>query len=378
MMNRILLSTLLCLVACAPRNATGNKAAGHTAQTDEYIHVTHKWKGLDLSGFIGQQPSEAEIEQWKMQFEEANMADSVWRVEFHYCQSEDHYMAVHDFIELSYSHKSMDIPQDDRRTQWRLLQYDPDPARRPADGVASVRYLRTLYEEMLDYIRGTQWDINLGAALDADMRAFYLRLLSEEAGRRAGQAVRTALEKEEAVIKAYERAADILFAKVDGMEGSSSPDLLAQFRIRNLDGRIRDRETLLQVLAEDCVPEHMPDTRIAEADVDREYAAFAATFRDDEYSIPAVERRAALAQERKAWKCWMAARAELSRLLDGPAQTAFDQATRLLRRDKIIALKNRYNMHGYLSASFEALLLSADSTDDEILAHHLETLADGF
>ena len=345
---------------------------------NEYIRVTHRWKDPDLSCFIGRRPSEAEIDKWKEQFEQANPKDSVWRTEFRYCRDENRYMAVHDFIELSYSYNSRDVPQDDRRTQWRLLQYDPDPERRPAGEFSAVRYIRTLYEEMLDYIRGSQWDINLGADLDADMRAFYQRILSDAVCRHAGQPIQAAVRKESAAITAYDRAAGVLFAKVDGMEGSSSPYRTAQFRIRNIEGRIRDREALLFALTEDAVPQFLPDTRITEADVEREYETFAATFRDDAYSTPAAERRAALEQERRAWKRWMTARAEVSRLLDGNPKTTFDQATRNLRRDKLILLKNRCNIPGYLSASFEALLLSEDNTDEEILAHHLETLAGGF
>ena len=374
---------LLGLIACSPKKPAEEEYPSYSEAKllsdtmNEYIRVTRRWKDPDLSCFIGRRPLETEIDKWKGEFERANPNDSVWRTEFRYCRDENHYMAVHDFIELSYNYKSGDIPQDDRRTQWRLLQYDPDPERRPAGEFAKVRYLRTLYEEILDYIRGSQWDINLGATLDADMRAFYQRILSDAVCRHAGQPIQAAIRKESAAIAAYDRAAGVLFAKVDGMEGSSSPDRAAQFRIRNIEGRIRDREALLFALTEDAVPQFLPDTRITEADVEREYETFAVTFQDDEYGVSVEARKAALEQERRVWKRWMTARAEVSCLLDGNPKTAFDQATRNLWRDKLILLKNRCNIPGYLSASFEALLLSEDDTDEEILAHHLETLTGG-
>lgn len=364
----------------ADETAAQKAPAAEQTRRAECVPVSHKWKERNLDVFIGPKPTTAEIEEWKTTFERVNPEDSVWVTLFNYFHGESHYMAAHDLIELFFSYKSKDISWDDRWIQWRLLQFDPEPDRMPADVFGKVRYFRTLYEELLDYVRGTQLEMNIGAYFDADMRRFYLNLLDSVSFDCADGNVRPALKKEAAARDRYNAAAYGLYTKIDGspreFNGSSYPYRIGMFEVLVLDGEISASERVLNGLTNDVIPKNRHESAISGKHIEKEYATFAASLEENDYGYPLKERLAALEQDRKAWNRWMACRNEVSRQLTGNARTAYDMATQALQRYKLIMLKNRYEKDdAFCPTIIEKHLLSYEtSTDADIFAHNLELL----
>ena len=96
--------------------------SGEEEETDA-VHLIRHWKDLDSSVFRGKVPSREQIEKWKRAFEMANPKDTAWRFEVAYFKDKDHYQAVRDFIEIWHG---QDAPEEDEeRTEWRILQWDP-------------------------------------------------------------------------------------------------------------------------------------------------------------------------------------------------------------------------------------------------------------
>ena len=71
----------------------------------------------------------------------------------------------------------------------------------------------------------------------------------------------------------------------------------------------------------------------------------------------------------------MASREGVSALLDGVQKRAYDMATGIICREKLVLLKNRYNSDdGFNRDSLTPFLASTWWTDEDILAHNLEKL----
>ena len=376
------------IVACSPKKRSGSARETSDPQAEmtesaeelsEYVRVSHEWKDLDLSNFIGIPPTEEEIKKWKTEFEYANSKDSVWRTAFGYFRDEAHYMAVNDLIELIHGPKYEQFASDDRCIEWRLRQFDPDPARMPKKGFAKIRYFRTLYEELLDYSKGSQFELTLGGWLDTDLREVYLRLLCNKIADQSEEDLTSILKEEKALIDKYNHAVYETYLKVQGsssgFNGTMFPSLVAEFDVINLDMEIQACEDFLKGIMDDVVEEHLPKSTISAKDVEKEYKVFASSFAEAELTFPVEVRKQILAQERNAWNRWMDCRARISRRLDGNAKLAYDRATPRIQRHKLIMLKNRYNTP---TSSFnyvaKHLLLYDKSTDEQIRAHNLETL----
>ena len=380
------LAALSCSVHPSKQGTARETAAQQAEMTEsadelsEYVHVSHKWKDLDPSRFIGPRPTVDEIETWKAEFESVNPTDSVWRTEFNYFRGEGHYIAVHDLIELIHGPKHEEFASDDRRIEWRLHQFDPDPARMPKQGFAKIRYFRTLYEELLDYSRGSQWDLTLGGWFDTDLREVYLRLLCNTIAARSEESLKPILKEEKALIDKYNHAVYETYLKVQGsssgFNGTMFPSLVAEFDVINLDMEIQAQEDFLKGIMDDVVEEHLPKSAISAKDVEQEYKVFASSFTEEELSFPVEVRKQILAQESNAWNSWMDCRARISGRLDGNAKLAYDKATMRIQRFKLIMLKNRYNTptSAYQEYISKHLLSYENSTDEEIFAHNLEAL----
>lgn len=390
-MKRIIVLTvaMIGIVACAPKKQSGSaretsdpqaEMTESTEELSEYVRVSHKWKDLEPSRFIGPRPTADEIETWKAEFESVNPTDSVWRTEFNYFRGEGHYMAVQDLIELIHGPKNKEFASDDRCIEWRLRQFDPDPARMPKKGFAKIRYFRTLYEELLDYSKGSQFELTLGGWLDTDLREVYLRLLCDTIAARSEESLKPILKEEKALIDKYNHAVYETYLKVQGsssgFNGTMFPSLVAEFDAINLDMEIQAQEDFLKGIMDDVVEEHLPKSAISAKDVDKEYKVFASSFAEEELSFPVEVRKQILAKERNAWNRWMDCRTRISRRLDGNAKLTYDRATLRIQRHKLIMLKNRYNtptsaFQEYIS---KHLLSYENSTDEEIFAHNLEAL----
>ena len=97
----------------------------------DYVPVHREWREIPSSAYIFGVPSKQTIAKWKKQFEKANDADSVWFNDFRCCEGMERWLAANDLIELWFGPHRVS-GQDDARTLWRLLQYDPDLEEMPS------------------------------------------------------------------------------------------------------------------------------------------------------------------------------------------------------------------------------------------------------
>lgn len=66
------------------------------------------------------------------------------------------------------------------------------------------------------------------------------------------------------------------------------------------------------------------------------------------------------------WKQWMAQRDKISHTLSGKLKTVYDNSTNIIKRNKLIQFKNRYEQYGCGERSWLNMLLSDDCTDKEL------------
>ena len=343
----------------------------------DYVSVPHHWKNLDDSVFLSSVPSPMTIEKWKKEFESANPADSVWKTDITRFEDEAHYLAVTDFIELWHS-VAADI--DVSQTEWRLLQWDPDPTSMPEGGFAKVSHLRELFESLMCYDTASQWDMTFYAWLWTDFMGFYNKVLRREIGKRVNQDIHLALKKEASARERFYWKESAAFQKIQGDSlggGSCFPYCVGMFGKESVGAEAKANEIFLFTLMEKGRQMEVPEGFSSEV-VLKEYTRFSDVIEQEgdlEYRHPAAERIKALSAERKSWNMWMTQRKNVSSLLSGNQKKAFDAATRILCREKLILLKNRYNTNDAFNPWFnESFLASRDWSDKQILEHNLEEL----
>lgn len=359
--------------------------SGEEEETDA-VHLIRHWKDLDSSVFRGKVPSREQIEKWKRAFEMANPKDTAWRFEVAYFKDKDHYQAVRDFIEIWHSQNAPD--DDDERTEWRLLQWDPRFDDMPGSEAGRLFYIRDLFEDLMDYERGSQWDMTFYGWLWTDFMDFYIRILRQETDKRVSRQVAAALARERKAADKLHDCESAAYQTIQGdpvWPGSSFPYRVGMFGKECLGIEAKAMEYLLIGLMEGEEPGGMPSS-ITTGDVLREYDVFSETLTQDgseEYdeelrrllSDWASKKRSTLSNEKKAWASWMASRERVSALLDGVQKRAYDMATGIICREKLVLLKNRYNSDdGYNRDSLTPFLASTWWTDEDILAHNLEKL----
>lgn len=343
----------------------------------DYVSVPHQWKDLDDSVFLSTVPSQKTIEKWKREFEAANPADSVWKPDITRFEDAEHYLAVTDFIEL-WHQVAADI--DLSQTEWRLLQWDPDPTSIPEGGFAKVTHLRELYESLMCYDTGSQWDMTFYAWLWSDFMGFYNKVLRREIGKRVNQDIHLALKKEASARERFYWKESAAFQKMEGDSlggGSSFPYRVGMFGKESLEAEAKANEIFLFTLMENGrlmeVPQGFEPNVVLQ-----EYKRLADVLEhEEEYECcyPKAEKIKELFAERKAWNEWMNQREKVSSLLNGNQKKAFDAATRILCREKLILLKNRYNVNNAFCPSYIVPhLASRDWPDKLILEHNLEEL----
>ena len=343
-----------------------------------YVNVAHQWKDLDDSVYLTCIPVRETIENWKRDFERANPTDSVWRMDLARFKDVNHYLTVTDFIELWHKVAAeIDVPQ----TEWRLLQWDSNPTSMPKGGFAKVVYIRDLYESLMCYETGSQWDMTFYGWLWTDFLTFYNKLLHREICSRVSQNVRVAMEKEWSTRERFQWKESDAFQKMQGDSlggGSSFPYSVGMFGKESLEAAASANEIFLFTLMEnsrmlDVAEGFSPELVI------QEYEHFAEVIKNtaEEYDgcYPVAEKLKVLFEDKNAWRNWMIQRTKVSSLLAGSQKKAFDVATGILCRKKLILLKNRYNIDDAFCPSYISNSLAhEDWTKSQILGHNLEEL----
>lgn len=343
------------------------------------ILVTRVWKDLAPDISFGGTPSPKDIAQWKRDFESANPNDSVWFFELARFRDMNHYVAVQDYIELLHGSRCENYSDNDKRLLWRLDQYDPLIEQKPLSGFEKIQFIRGQYERLLDYELGSQWDMTLWSWLSTDFRSLYGRTMEKEILRLASKNVSNELKLEFKCEEAYSWASSNAFQKIYGSPvwgGSSFPYRVGCYGIPNIDMGNNAKEDLLHALYDSTFTKESGYSIISRTLIEQEYATFTDTLEEDgEYTYSLKEQKDALNGDKRAFFKWMEARATVSAKLSGTTKTVYENATQLIMRNKLILLKNRFNIDdGFCQDYVVKHLLTENSSDEELMNHKLEKL----
>lgn len=357
-------------VASYPIEATDDSTSG-------YITVTRRWKDLEPNIYYGKVPTAKEISKWEKDFEAVNPPDTVWSFVVGQYKNTEHYVAIRDYIELLHGSQSTNYPDDDRRLLWRLDQYDPLVEQKPHTGAGKVLYIRNQYERLLDYELGSQWDMTLWAWLSTDFRELYGRVLEKEIMSRIGLRVFNELRKEFKAEGRYYEASSKAFQIIEGSpiwSGSSFPYRTGFFGSANIDIGNIAKESLFKALVDSTYSVGNMYAEISKAILEQEYTRFDNALSEyEDYTYPLDEQRSALDGDKKAFFFWMSARYAVSEKLTGTVKRNYDNATQAIMRQKLILLKNRFNLDdGFCPEYIVKQLLANDCSDNELKNHYLE------
>ena len=356
--------------------------ADETAGMPDYIKVSRAWKDIPYEVFIGRVPKEKEITRWKKEFEKAHTVDSVWYSQLGLYKDAEQYICDVDFTELLHGRFCEAFAQNDRRTEWRLLQYGYDSNRQtPVTELDKVMNLKGIYEDVLDRELGSQMDMNLHSWLVNDFQDFYIRLLYDVCSKKLSSPVVQALRVEQAAAKRAHAKTSAAYRKIDGtpsgFDGSSYPYRVASFGSVDLDMELNAQEAFLKAVLADSLVSSTDFVPIAQAKelVQKEYDVMLSTFKEEEESFPVKERKDAMEQDKAAFHAWMAQRERVSSLLSGNQKETYDNATAGMYRHKLIMLKNRYESGCFVPEYYLRVMLPYEGvTTEQILSHNFEKL----
>lgn len=329
------------------------------------VHICRHWENLRQSDYLFTPPSKIQITNWKNLCEKRNPVSGEVGLPGKY-KSANQYITVWDLIELWYGENSCADNLD--LTLWRIAQFKGKGSGTHRTEQERFECLRNCIRE-LDFEPGTQLELNFHDALMADLQAFYCRVMSREAIRKASPKLSSALERENRAWEHYhaevQSAYEVIDGAPDGMNGSAWP--MAISGIGEADALVRETSlsgfyfALTDHLS--CTPD---DSSISQEEVLQEYARFMDSFREDEFHFPPEDRRQALSKDMDAWKKWMQSRAAVSALLSPSLKKVYDPSTRIVLREKFRMLKNRYQGYGIISGSVIECLIPDSVLDDEL------------
>ena len=327
---------------------------------DELIEVPREWNP-EVDAIFGPRKS------WKAACEKAFTPEPTERRFVQgYFKGANHYLAVHDFIELWYTEYGNKYKGDDF-VYWRLNQFEKIEGGEVTPG-ERVRRLRQAINDILDYVAGTQWDLNLQAALRDDFADFYCKRLLKEIP--ASSAMRSALGKENEAWNNYQKsigsAYRLLEGDPSGNNGSSWSMAVCGFSEDNLGMRASSLEDLLDIIEGTFAP-GKKDVQVGREMVTGEAEAFSKGLKEDDYSYPLAKRVQALELDIRDWGRWMDARSAIRSLLPEEQRELFDASTETILRHKYIMLKNRYEGYGLTSDSVLELLIPYDCDTETLL-----------
>lgn len=313
----------------------------------DYVPVYREWRDIPSSAYTFGIPSDQTIEKWKKQFEKANDADSVWFNDFRRCEGMERWLAVNDLIELWYGPRRV-FGQDDARTLWRLLQYDPNLEKMPGSRGDRVLYINEIIDVLLDYDAGSQMDINLQAGLDNDLHEFYCRILLKAILQNVSADLQSALRQEEqAWLKYYGQMSDVyehLFCSPGEWNGSARPMFEGSFQEMHLLLRQVSLENLMLILLDGKAATktgNQTKEAVTAEMIASEFKQYTEEV-DDEFGYPKATQRKSLDNDQRLWRAWMVSRSVVSALLPEEEKSVYDNCTETLYRYKLIMLENRY------------------------------------
>lgn len=314
----------------------------------DYVPVRREWKEIPGSAYIFGIPGDQTIAKWKKQFEKANDADSVWFNDFQRCEGMERWLAANDLIELWFGPNRIS-GQDDTRTLWRLLQYDPYLEEMPYSKGDRVLHINEIIDTLLDYDAGSQFDINLQAGLGNRLHEFYCRMILKAILQNLPAGLQSALQREEqAWLKYYGEMSDVyehLFCSPDEWNGSARPMYQCSFLWMHLMLRQVSLENLMLILLDgkEAVKAGDQTKEVVTAEmIASEFKQYAEEV-DEEYGYPKTVQKKSLDNDQRLWKAWMASRSAVSAKLPEEERAVYDNCTETLYRYKLIMLKNRYD-----------------------------------
>jgi len=361
--------------------------ADETDEMPDYVNVSRTWKDIPDEEFIRKSPTKKEIDRWKKEFEKVHSVDSVWYGEFGLYKDAEQYICDVDLTELLHGRYCEEFSQDDRRTEWRLLQYEWSDGPSAESELDKILRLRGICEDLLDRELGSQMDINLHSWLVIDLQEFYIRLLQEKCLENLSPLAAAALKAENAAFDRLNYSTSAAYQKIDGspsgFDGSSYPRRVASFGEVALNMEINALEPLLRSLITGSLVAPVSFVQLNEAEelVDKEYGILESTFKEDKeseeeglcYSVKV--RKEAMEKDRHDWHSWLLQREKVSRLLSSPIKESYDNATLGICRHKLIMLKNRYESGAFLSDQYLRVMLPYECvTTEQILSHNYEKL----
>ena len=347
----------------------------------------HQWREISPEEYYFNVPTEEQVAKWKAICEEWNQWDSSDDITYDLGQFIDvnHYITVHDFVEVWYRGEFL----DDDFTTWRLQQYDSLSFVEGGTEYDKFHSLKNAIEGLLSFQPASQWEMNFKASLYSDFQEYYDRMLYKAVVSHSDGAVALVLKREEEAWLKYHDALISAFKVIDGSPtgwvGSGWPMAIgdiayddAQMRAMSLedfyfamvDGNYRISRGL-NMIGQNQVEMHIS---VSESDIIEEYQRFIEYYEDEyfydsEYNYPLSEIRKALNNEMRAWEEWMKYRKLASSFITNPTQYLYNNATNNVRRHKLIMLKNRYQGYGLTSPDILDIILSYDC-DNCVIQHY--------
>ena len=337
---------------------------GLDPQDSDFILVKHLWKPLLVARFIVPAYSETEAVSWARGFQKANQRDTVWREELNVYGNVRRFMAVNDFYEAWHGEYRCFHKNNNRQTEWRLLQYDTTAAI-PGSVCDKILHLKEVYEDILNYDTDIVDEMTRKVWLALDFRYYYVSTLYDVIYSSVNAKAREALRREQALAERYHDIMSDTYTKIDGqpdgMNGSSYPYRCGVFGMQDYDMEIDALELFMRFLADEAA--EVESVSITREDVIKAFDTFASTFEDDEFSFPVEERRTALMKASKAWLAWMDARSKVSEMLKGSAKEAYNLATARIYTHQLVTLKNEFFVMSGIPFEGGRLLFNQSSTD---------------
>ncbi len=335
------------------------EAAADTIDWDAEVDITRHWYPEDCIVLLFGQPSRAVVANWKDACDR-NSLHSVDNLELsRFAYGIRHLTAFYDLNNLT-----VEDSEEDNFIMWRLAQFTGDSITPSTVGTKLELLLRQI-EMLLEFDAQFQIELNMKACMEGYLQHRFNRIAVREIAKERGDVARF-ITKDYSLAEEYSKAYSDAFETVNYYDAMAS-----SYPVTDGESETNDAMMVRGAVNAWVYPDSSgligKDSHYATiARVLSEYDAFICSLEEGEYYLPIEQRRTALRKEKAAWKKWMEYRTGVSSQLPEPLRSAFDHATRSVCRRKLITLKNRYDCFGYMSADFEASLLSFDCTDEQL------------
>lgn len=335
------------------------EAAADTIDWDAEVDITRHWYPEDCIVLLFGQPSRAVVANWKDACDR-NSLHSVDNLELsRFAYGIRHLTAFYDLNNLT-----VEDSEEDNFIMWRLAQFTGDSITPSTVGTKLELLLRQI-EMLLEFDAQFQIELNMKACMEGYLQHRFNRIAVREIAKERGDVARF-ITKDYSLAEEYSKAYSDAFETVNYYDAMAS-----SYPVTDGESETNDAMMVRGAVNAWVYPDSSgligKDSHYATiARVLSEYDAFISSLEEGEYYLPIEQRRTALRKEKAAWKKWMEYRTGVSSQLPEPLRSAFDHATRSVCRRKLITLKNRYDCFGYMSADFEASLLSFDCTDEQL------------